>query len=323
YGEFRGVAVRYYDLALSNGARWTSHPNGVFNPGAQNIVFDALAAPYATPTGLTSLTIEGVPLSALLQAQQLTGLQLTLKAGMQAGLPLANPKQAGLLLQGTIFQSFGNWEGTEMTLDLVISPAIYTSDKPGNIVLIWKAGMTLAQALTICLSTAYPNVPIEMHIADQLIQSHDEIHRCSTLEQLAQTVSDITAGHFLGKDYAGVQISMQGGVILVWDNTYLQTPIQLNFIDLIGQPTWIQPLVMQVKTVMRADIQLGDQILMPQGLQNAPGIVQTAAASMPSNLKYKSSFQGQFTVTEMRHIGNYRSPDGAAWATIMNCTANG
>ncbi|MEB2545195.1 hypothetical protein [Burkholderia cenocepacia] len=76
---------------------------------------------------------------------------------------------------------------------------------------------------------------------------------------------------------------------------------------------------MQVKLVMRADIQLGTELLMPRGLQNTPGIVLTSSASMPSNQKYKSAFQGKFVVNDLRHIGNFRALDGASWVTVANC----
>ncbi|HDR9834288.1 TPA: hypothetical protein QDC51_001042 [Burkholderia multivorans] len=244
---------------------------------------------------------------------------MTMKGGMQAGLPLANPKQAGLIAAGQIWQSFGNWEGTEMTLDFVLNPALYTLDEPGNIVLNWTAGMTLAQALKQTLSVAYPTMPALINISDKLVQTHDEVHRCSTLEQLAQLLIEVTQGNFLGSDYAGVQVTIQAGQIVVYDSTYKPNTVQLAFTDFVGQPTWIALNVMQVKLVMRADIQLGSELLMPQGLQNTPGIVLTSSSSLPSSLKYKSAFQGKFSVIELRHIGNFRALDGASWATIANC----
>ncbi|WP_261524796.1 hypothetical protein [Burkholderia multivorans] len=317
--------MRYYDITITPEGgtkpfrRWTSHPNGKFDPGALNIEFDIPVATYGTPLGGQSLLIEGVPLEDLLQAQQFAGMNLTMKGGMQAGLPLANPKQAGLIAAGQVWQSFGNWEGTEMTLDFVLNPALYTLDEPGNIVLNWTAGMTLAQALKQTLSVAYPTMPALINISDKLVQTHDEVHRCSTLEQLAQLLVEVTQGNFLGSDYAGVQITIQAGQIVVYDSTYKPNTVQLAFTDFVGQPTWIAPNVMQVKLVMRADIQLGSELLMPQGLQNTPGIVLTSSSSLPSSLKYKSAFQGKFSVIELRHIGNFRALDGASWATIANC----
>jgi hypothetical protein len=317
--------TRYYDITLTpEGAskpvrRWTSHPNGVFDPGALNVEFDIPVTTYGTPVGGQSITIEGVPLADLLQAQQFAGMKFSMKGGMLAGLPLANPKQSGLITVGQVFQTFGNWEGTEMTLDLVLNPSQYTLDNPGNFVLSWRAGQQLSDALLQTLSVAYPDTIIEITISDRLVQSHDEVHRCSTLEQLAQMLVEITQGHFLGDGYDGVQITMQGGKIIVYDSTQQPTVVQLAFTDFVGQPTWIEPNIMQIKLVMRADLQLGTQVKMPQGLQNSPGIVLTSASSLPSNLKYKSSFQGSFEVIELRQVGNYRSSDGSSWVTIAKC----
>ncbi|WP_232515881.1 hypothetical protein [Burkholderia multivorans] len=299
--------------------RWTSHPNGVFDPGALNIEFDIPVAAYGSPDGLASILIEGVPLGDLLQAQQFAGMYLVMKGGMQAGLPLANPKQAGPIVGGQIFQSFGNWEGTEMTLDLVLNPAEYTLDEPGNIVLNWTAGMTLAQALRQTLSIAYPALPITINISDQLVNASDVVHVSSTLEELAQFIIQYTKGSYFGASYAGVQITIRSGQIVVYDSTYKPNTVQLAFTDFVGQPTWIAPNEMQVKLVMRADIQLNTELLMPQGMQDTPGIVLTSSASMPSSQKYRSAFQGKFFVKSLRHIGNFRALDGASWVTIANC----
>ncbi|WP_070105613.1 hypothetical protein [Burkholderia plantarii] len=300
--------------------RWTSHPNGKFDPGALNVEFDIPVATYGNPIGMPSILIEGVPLQDLLQAQQFTGMKFKMLGGMKAGLPLANPNQSGTIVQGQIFQSFGNWEGTEMTLDFVLNPGQYTSDNPGNIVLNWTAGQKLSDALTQTLSVAFPGVAVTINISDELVQSSDDPHRCGTLEELAQLLQDITKGHFFGPKYDGVHLSIQGGQISVWDDTYEASTIQLAFTDFVGQPTWIQPNIMQIKLVMRADIQLGGTVKMPAGLQNKPGATLTSAAAMPSSLKYKSTFEGSFSVTEVRHIGNFRAPDGASWATVVNCT---
>ncbi|MCA8447591.1 hypothetical protein [Burkholderia vietnamiensis] len=317
--------MRYYDITITPEGgtkpfrRWTSHPNGKFDPGALNIEFDIPVATYGNPNGLFSILIEGIPLEDLQQAQQFAGMNFVMLGGMKAGLPLANPKQSGKIVAGQIFQSFGNWEGTEMTLDFVLNPAIYTLDKPGNIVLNWMAGMPLAQALRQTLSTAYPSMQMEINISDKLVNLSDVQNVSGTLEELAQFVLQYTEGHYLGANYAGVDISIEGGQIVVRDSTYKPNTVQLAFTDFVGQPTWIAPSIMQVKLVMRADIQLGTELLMPRGLQNTPGIVLTSSASMPSNQKYKSAFQGKFVVNDLRHIGNFRALDGASWVTVANC----
>ncbi|WP_321899137.1 hypothetical protein [Paraburkholderia heleia] len=145
--------MRYYSLTITPAGSttpirvWESHPNGIFNPAALQIEYDALIGPYGTPTGASTITVHGIPLQDLTQAQQFAGMTLELKAGMKAGLPLVNPAQAGTILKGLVYQSFGNWEGTDQTLDFVVIAGAYTNDDPGGFVLNWRAGTQLSDAL--------------------------------------------------------------------------------------------------------------------------------------------------------------------------------
>ena len=67
----------------------------------------------------------------------------------------------------------------------------------------------------------------------------------------------------LGSSYPGVSIVLQDNVIRVYDGTVKPPPIQLLFTDLIGQPTWRQAYTMQITTVMRGDIRVGDYVKLP------------------------------------------------------------
>lgn len=312
--------MRYYELSLTpKGATtptrvFTSHPNGILDPGALQIEYDALVMPYGTPSGASTITVYGIALQDLAQAQQFAGMTLELKAGMKAGLPLVNPAQAGTILKGTIFQSFGNWEGVNQTLDFVVIPGVFTLDNPGNLLLDWSEGEELSDALRQTFAVAYPGVPVVMSISSDLVQSHDEPHICATLDQFAQMVGDLTEGVFDNR----VNIALQAGKLVVYDNTYRPAPVQLNFNDFIGQPTWIAVNTIQVKTVARADLQIGQIVKMPQGLQNAPGFVTTTSNAFSSTIKYKTTFQDNFIVQELRQVGNFRSSDASQWATIFN-----
>ena len=319
--------MRYYDLTITNASgatvgHITSHPNGLQkppDPGALDMEFDVLVYDYAKPSGGSSITIYGVGLGALSQAQQFAGMTVALKGGMGKGLPLANPAQAGLLLAGNIFQSFGNWVGTQMTLDMVINPSTYTYDAPGIFVLNWPAGTPLATAIAQMLTAAYPKAKQVIQISSALVLPNSEWHYCNTLTQMASYIQGITAG-MISPTYNGVSIWFQGGTFFVSDGTTLGSMVQIAFNDLIGQPTWIDVNVIQFKTVMRADIQMGQIVKMPTGLQNQPGVVTTTGQSQPSNSKYAATFQGQFTVTSVRHVGNFRSTDSAQWASIFTAT---
>jgi hypothetical protein len=56
----------------------------------------------------------------MINARNLVNTPIEIWGGMKAGLPLANPAQAGLLATGKVSQAFGNIEGVNRTLDLAI-----------------------------------------------------------------------------------------------------------------------------------------------------------------------------------------------------------
>lgn len=314
--------MRYYEITVtpkgsSTPSRvWSSFPNGVFNPGALNVDFDMPIFPAGSQNSAVTISIEGISLQDLNQAQNFAGMQLTIKGGMGKGLPLVNPAQAGVLFTGEIYQAFGNWEGTEQTLDFVVFPStVYTTDDPGNFVLNWNQGQSLDDALTQALNIAYPGMPVKMNISSSLVNSFDFPHFCSTFDQLGALIHGFTNDNFSNP----VHMTLQNGSINVFDSTFQPSPIQFAFTDFIGQPTWIAPGRLQIKTVLRADIALGGQVTMPQGLQNAPGVITQSSQALPGALKYKSTFEGNFQVAAMRHIGNFRSSDAANWCTVFDC----
>lgn len=324
--------MRYYRLELTppganeNEARvWTSYPNGQYDPNAQDIEFDLLVYDASAVIGLQSVSLMGPALDDLLQSQQFGAIQppfwkVKLFGGMGAGFPLAKPKQAGLLAEGFVYQAFGNWQGTDMSLDFVIAPLPCSWDQPANIVLNWLPGVPLADALKNCLTTAFPGVPLRINIQNNIVQNFQEAGYYSTLDELAQIVLEITKGWPNGKsDYPGVMIVAQNGEIKIYDSPTAPTPVQIDFTDLIGQPTWIRPKTMLVKLQMRADLRVGSLLRMPKAMQSLPGFVQTMASSYPNFLRYKSTFHGDFLVKGIRHLGSFRSTDATQWATMVEC----
>ena len=318
--------ARYYEITLTPmnaslsasggvsqaGRVWTSFPNGQNDPGALNVQLDLLSGVYAVPLGNSTISIDGVALSDLLQAQQFAGMNITVKGGMQAGLPLADPSQNGVLIQGQIYQSFGNWVGTDMNLNFVINATGYTFNNPGNFVVTWQQGQSLADALAVTFNAVFPAFPRIMNIREYIAPATLTVHY-RTLDQLSRWVKSITKS----PTSSGVDIAINKGTILLTDGSVIGTVLPLKFTDLVGQPKWIDKNQMQFTTVMRADIQVGSYVLMPKGLISAPGAVSTAAASLPSSLKYRTSFQGQFVIQSVRHVGNFREPDGTQWVTIF------
>ena len=81
------------------------------------------------------------------------------------------------------------------------------------------------------------------------------------LQQRTQVMGASSTGN---GNYPGVFIRIQSAskTIYAYDTAF-QT-VNLNFQDLIGQPTWIDPGTVNFKTVMRSDISVGNMVKFPQ-----------------------------------------------------------
>jgi hypothetical protein len=322
--------VRYYDIQIFQPnsktifKEYTSYPKvgtaNVVDPGALNVVLDAYVQPFAVPSQLAVVQVWGIPIADLASASNFTGCTINVYAGFQKGLPLNNPAQAGLILTGTVYQSFGNWQGTDMTLDFVVVTNGAIAEQNSNIVLNWTAGTTLATALKTTLTAAFPTMKQNINVNPNLVLAHDEVGFYPSLPSFCQALKPLTQQAIGGTTYPGVDIVLTPSGITVFDGSTAATPIQIAFQDLIGQATWIQPNTMQFVCPMRADLQVGDYIKMPQGLLGVPGAVVTTTASQPQ-ARQKSIFNGSFFINSVHHMGNYRQPDGLSWVTVFEASA--
>lgn len=315
--------MRYYKIVITDpttGAvrrTWTSlQDNGNFNPGALNVELDIPVTAYAVPMGAAYVRIWGISLQDIGRAANFNGANIAVYGGMSKGLPLANPNQAGLLVKGSIQQAFGNWVNTDMTLDLILQPSMGDPVAPKNIVLNWTAGQPLATALASTLATAFPGMQLQISISPSLVLSHDVPGYYQSLTQFAEYVQQVTKD-ILGGAYPGVSIGVQDNTIYAYDGTQPvggtspANPKIISFVDLIGQPTWIDLLTIQAKCVMRADIAVGDYVKMP------PSLATTSPQSF-SQYRQSSVFQGVFMANLIRHVGNFRQPDANSWVTVIN-----
>lgn len=310
--------TRYYSIEIENEdgspfATFTSFPGGVNDPSAQHVEFDVPVWALATPNGAVSIRIWGVSLTQISQASDYNGKGVKLFGGMQKGLPLANPDQAGLLAQGTIYQAWGNWIGTSQYVQFTVIANGAALGEKLNIVLDWKKGETLGAAVTRCLQTACPGFTVDDQTSSNLVLATDETGFYNSLISFAAYVKQVSSA-LLGIDYRGVDILIRESGFVLFDGTFPGAPLQISFNDLIGQPTWIDPGTVQVTCVMRADLQPTDYVLLP------PGFGTLAPSNANVVPKDRSVFQGAFLIVEMRHLGAFREPDAMAWITTMNCT---
>lgn len=314
---------------LLGDATYTSFVGSKSLPGAWNVELDIPQIDQATPMGFAFVRVWGISVQEVAQANDLIGKNIQVFGGMQAGLPLANPAQAGLLTSGVIYQAFGNWIDTDMTLDIVIAPGAATgSDKggvgslvnPRNLTLNWQNGQALSDSLKQCLQTAFQGYTVNVNISSSLVARENDslVGAYSTLQQLAQAVRAASLSMVKTANYAGVSIIVNGTMIDVFDGTAQASgqAKQILFTDLIGQPTWIESPNIQFKTVMRADLKVGDSITLPQT------VTTNSSLSNSSLLNQKLTFQGGFRVVSLRSIGNFRQPTADAWVTVVEGAPN-
>lgn len=305
-------------------------------PGALQIDLNIPLYNYAAPKQGGFVRIWGVSLAEIAQAADLTYFNITIKAGMKKGLPLAKPAQFGTILQGTIFQSFGNWDGINQSLDLTFIPPLGTNSDPANIPIDWKANTSLSSALKASLQTAFPKYTIKVAISDKLVLTNDQKGAYPSLETLAKAMLKLTMAPAFagittlsGAKYAGVFFRVVGTEITIYDGTSaygghtVDDPLVIQFEDMIGQPTWIGPSTINFKCVMRSDLNVGDFIQMPKSLAT-PYVVTTAGAAFQDTpARNQSTFKGKFMLIDVHHMGSSRQANASSWVTIFNAVATG
>lgn len=335
--------MRYYSINIEGApptfgvagfgdATYTSFVGGQTLPAAWNVEMDIPVGPAASPMGGALVRVWGISIAEISQAADLVNKKIKIYGGMQRGLPLANPAQAGLLVQGYVFQAFGNWVGTDMTLDLIVQPGdppstptgggaatgggVGSYDRPINLSLNWKKGAPLGDGLKTALQTAFPGFTVNVNASSKLVFGADQPGYYQTLTQLGQWAKQFSKSIVKDAGYNGVDILVFGNEITVYDgmgSTASANAKQIDFIDLIGQPTWIEAPTIQIKCVMRADVKVGDKIKLPQS-----AVTNTAAAQSSLVPNQRMTFQGEFMVQQVRHLGTYRQPDAASWVTVIN-----
>jgi hypothetical protein len=305
------------------------------NPAALNVEFDM--PQYDGNAGGAStanyIRVWGVSLQDLQKATDFNGGNLELSAGMSEGYPLATPSQRGLLVKGTIIQAFGNWLGTDMTLDFFISPlGVGSYDAPGNYTLSGKKGEKVSDVIQRALKAALPpdtpssaKVTIEMNVRSDRVLDADENSKHDTLTEFAQKVKTLTEGRDKNTGAVndqGVSITAAfDGVIRVSETDPARLPTrpdvkEIKFQDMLGQVTWAQPNMLTAKMVMRGDLHINQWIKFPQGLSTVTGGAFSSFGTT-TRLANNLTFSGVFQITQIHHWGNYRQADAMSWNTTV------
>jgi hypothetical protein len=287
--------------------------DGSHNPNALQIEFDLPIAGFHDPIGNSNnayIRLSGIPLELIAQARDLNNSLVEIQAGMSKGLPLVNPDQRGLIMSGQVWQCFGNWQGENTTLDIVVMPLGSTT---GNYTFQWKAGVKMVDMITQTLKRNHPEYTIKATVSDNLVISNDETGMYGTIAQFASWVYQRSKSIITDLGYQGVTIIVQGKTIVIQDGSSTKKPKVIKYTDIIGQPTWIEISVIQLKVNMRADLFVDDFITIPESA------VKMSTKTAMAYKKNKTSFDGNYKIIQLRHLGNSRQPDANSWVTIINC----
>ena len=331
--------MRYYNIWITDliapVMNFTSYDftRGKTTAGALNVEFDIPIATADVPLGNAHLRIWGVGLDIINNASQLANFNITIAAGFQRGLPLANaqvfanPIRNGVILSGTILQAFGNWQGTEQSLDLIISPQLYPSqaatvpDTPFMFQCLPGAPLSpsiVASLVNLGIPDPVVNVsPLLVAPEGNAVQFFGEniVDFAKQLNRETKRINKLPS-------YIGALCVKTESGYMVTDNTTPTPPKIINFTDMIGQPTWLDTQVngleIQIKTMMRSDISVGDTVSLD--IKNIP--ILSSQQRQNQFLKNNVAFTGTGFVSFVRHIGNMRQQDANAWVTIINVIPN-
>lgn len=317
-------------VTASKTLTFTTHPNGVTSApdlGALHVLMDMPITTFDQPNGSAYIEIRGIDIHTISQASNLQGYNIKIYGGMGSGYQLSKPSQSGLLLVGSVYQAFGNWVGTNMSLNLLVQPfnETVTETDPPKFVWHWEKGQAIQDAINKCITSALPGYECKFAISNNSLATHDDLGFYSDFNSIASVILNASRSVNKSTDYYGIQFFVSGQTFYFFDNSSSASPKKIEFTDLIGQPTWLGPVELpkiMLQTVMRADLAMNDVITMPlfnqQGSQTLSGFGSIApTAQSIQTPKDRSLFQGNFQITGLRHIGDSRNPDGTSWVTVI------
>lgn len=316
--------------ALLNGVPmvFSSHDDaGRYKPGALQVEFDLPVVAADIPAGNGFVKIWGVGLDTVNLASMLNLKNIRIETGMMGGLPLAReqanafPLRRGIIFQGSIFQAFGNWQGVEQSLDLIVTVQLTASPLEAAkttrpMVFQCDAGKSFQEALAQSMGDS--NITSKVQVDPYLVPANPIIFQHDNVQDFAAELLYHSKRINPSPTYLGVKmVKTQAGYDCTDNSGAAQAVADVKFTDLIGQPTWLDLLQMQMRTVMRSDIAVGTTVNMPKeyiSLNNAKRVFGAAKEGI--------FFTGTGWVNQVRHVGNFRHPDANSWVTILDVVLN-
>jgi hypothetical protein len=297
--------MRYYDILITDKDGGEFARFGTSGGTGLHIEASFPITPGASPAGEATIKIFNVPLSMFSRASDFQGKSIYIRGGMDRGLPLANPEQRGLLLQGQIFFASGTREGKACYLSFTIFAQNNPRTEPKNLTISWYKGEPIDNAIKNTMTNAgYART--ETKISENTKAQRDT-HACfSTIRQFSDWLKKL-----------GIECHYKTA-----ENNYVFTdksqdskssPKEISIFDFLGQPTWLGPGLAAIKVVLRGDIQPDQYIEIkdPQLSQQA-GIVNA-----PITQENRLGFKGVFDVVAVTHYMNYYDLAAENWCTVL------
>jgi hypothetical protein len=191
---------------------------------------------------------------------------------------------------------------------------------PLNLIHNLMPNVPLKNAVQETLSRAFPKASINMLISSALKLAYQDAGMYQSMPQYAKYVNKLSQSILGPNKYLGINFSANSNKLNVWDGTQPVSTGDISYLDLIGQPTWIDMFQVNIKVVLRAGLQIGSHLTLP------PTLMTTGAGSFAPNVpeqKKNLAFSGDFIVTRVLHIGDFRNPDGSSWCTNYEATFQG
>jgi hypothetical protein len=190
---------------------------------------------------------------------------------------------------------------------------------PLNLIHNLMPNMSLSSGIQETLGKAFPGANVVTNIHPGLKLPYQDAGMYQNMKQYAGYLKSLSQSVLGTKNYNGIQTSSHDNTIHVWDGT--QPPINMGtirVIDLIGQPGWIDQQRIHVKTVLRADLHIGDAFTLPPGIPMGvsadANVLGSGGAASPQ--RGHVTVEGMsFRIYRILHVGDFRSPHGADWST--------
>ena len=314
--------MRYYEIVINPIGAGAFEPIiystlGGFgdNYSALQVDLDIYQTQSHQPSPLGSINIYGVPFEDLNSSANLVGAFVEVYLGMTPGYDIVTPR-IGLAVKGTVLQSFGNWQGNNVCLSLIITMANINPANDINLTFNWKPGQPLDEAVTLTLQNAYNGVPVTGNYSPDLVFTEVQSAWFPNLQSFSEWLNTISRSINLDPAYLGATIIPTSTGFNLLDGTTSSEVTLINYTDLIGNITWINQATISVKVVMRPDLEVGQYITFPL---YAP-IVNTTSFSPNRN---SVAFQGIFSISQIRHQGSSRQTDANSWVTVIEARIPG